>query len=745
VTTFSVQHKVEVQFVPGGSFIDISTRSRGFEIVHPRGTVETPVEATTATVLLDNTPATAAELTAWGAPAGSVGYAPFTPDNLAGAFSGQVERDRMVRLSYSWNGGANSSVRFFGWSDKWVPDMSVDVADATCTLTASCVMSRHARRDLISDYGEQITALTDSDYWPYDDDPDATYLRGLSLDRTDIPAAQVIPSSAGTGSQSLGQADAGILVDGIASFARGDGNTASPVILHKTRGGSNAVNRVSLWVKLDADIVGSADDIVAAYDKFGNVIWRFLAVIVSGKVVWKLIDSNGVSRTEFGTNYPRDDSWHWISLVLYDDAGTPASQLAIRDKSIPDRFVAGYFPGWPRAPYAGIEYIVVGGNMNPRAVGKQGNTINGSVSGLWVRYNSLAGGVSYSHYSAAGVDFTGFNRAADLVTYGATADTLVGGGVGVSVQDLTPVQLTGANENLLDAWREHVRTIQGRMFTRPDGRRHVVLPLNMNPIAVSLTLDAEADLDIPTGGWSGERTERPTRQTVTSPVGSVTLIDQDTETATQLRLSGSDLASSAGDPAVARGLAYRQMVSGESRLTSFGFDVTLMPTDQRAAVFALLPYQRIRIQNLPVANLGVSYKDVYASGWVEEYVVEDQAVLFVFDTDPADAPPEGVFDDATYGRFAIGDSAATVTGGTCVATTATGTLIVTSTSPLSTAAGDYPCDLDWNGERVTVTAPGGAVSPQTFPVTARGVAPTVARVHAAGEPVEVQYAMRFGA
>jgi hypothetical protein len=34
-------------------------------------------------------------------------------------------------------------------------------------------------------------------------------------------------------------------------------------------------------------------------------------------------------------------------------------------------------------------------------------------------------------------------------------------------------------------------------------------------------------------------------------------------------------------------------------------------------------------------------------------------------------------------------------------------------------------------------APASATSPQTLTITARGVAPSVARVHAAGEPVDV--------
>jgi hypothetical protein len=52
-------------------------------------------------------------------------------------------------------------------------------------------------------------------------------------------------------------------------------------------------------------------------------------------------------------------------------------------------------------------------------------------------------------------------------------------------------------------------------------------------------------------------------------------------------------------------------------------------------------------------------------------------------------------------------------------------------SALSTAV---PFDLDLNGERVTVTAVTGT-GPWTLTVV-RGVAPTVARAHAAGEPVE---------
>ena len=55
----------------------------------------------------------------------------------------------------------------------------------------------------------------------------------------------------------------------------------------------------------------------------------------------------------------------------------------------------------------------------------------------------------------------------------------------------------------------------------------------------------------------------------------------------------------------------------------------------------------------------------------------------------------------------------------------------------------WPSDLDWNGEIITCSAPGGSTSPQTLTVTARGVDASVARSHSAGEVIDVAYAATF--
>lgn len=153
---------------------------------------------------------------------------------------------------------------------------------------------------------------------------------------------------------------------------------------------------------------------------------------------------------------------------------------------------------------------------------------------------------------------------------------------------------------------------------------------------------------------------------------------------------------------------------------------------------------RVRYNTVPTQHFGVSYMDGYVEGWKEEIAVDGYVVTF--DLSAADAPPEAKWTDSTYGRFCWGDGVATVTGGTAVGSTGNGTLIITTSSgpTLSTSAGDYPLQLDWNGECVTITsAPASSTSPQTVTITARGQNGTVARSHSTGEAVDIWLGARF--
>lgn len=732
---------LEVEFVPGsGVWVDLSARVRRVEIPRPRPTATDPAQPTTLTATLDNVPDPV------------TGISPLTPDSPLADHYPNLERDRRVRFTATWD--ASTSVRFLSWADKWESGMEEGPEDATVTLTASCILSRYARRRLLSDYAEKVLELAASagpnDYWPYDEGtkghPDAATLRGYGSDgpgvEVDVPAAEVVqpfkPDGL-TGSLELGSADGGILVDGIATFSRGDSSAPSPVILHRLRDGEQ-VGRVSAWIKLDQDPALANDDAMAGYNIDGDLLWRLIVVLSGGLVVWRVVDAAGTMHSEWSTGHARDESWTWVSVLFAESGGLPTSAIAVRDRVIPDRVVAGNSGTWPADPRT-TRWLVVGGRMPPKTKGKQVNTLMGSVSSVWVQYAELAGSVS--EYSAAGVQFTGLQRtSAMLEDYGETLDTIVGGGVGEADADDTPVMLTGqAGSTLLEAWAEHARTVGGHVFTRPDGRREWRPPSETRPLTVALTLDAENDLHLPAGAWQGERDEAPTRVTASSPAGSITYIDVAAEAATGLRTEGSTLDTAAGTIDVALQAAAWETVQRGTRLASIGIDLTLTATDQIAATMALLPGERIRVTGLPSGTLGYTYRDVYASGWTEVY--EPDAVTFTWDTDPADDPSEARFDDAEFGRFAMGDGAATITGGTCVGTTGTGTVVITTTSPLTTDAGEYPMDLDWLGERITISGVGGGSSPQTATVTARGVAPTVARVHVTGQAVDVWHAARF--
>jgi hypothetical protein len=742
-----VTAKVEIEFVPGtGVYADVSSRCTSIEITRPRYTQDQGATPTTLSVPMLNHPATAAEVAAWGTTSGA-GYCPFVPDSPGAAFYPQVTRDLLVRVTALWAGGASTSVRFWGWVDVWTPDAGASPPEtAVVTMTASCIMSRFARRNLMSWYGTRLleqTATQPSDYWPYNESSDAVVLKGYSVDNG-AKDALVVPAINGTGSMTLTDPDGTILVDGSASFERGDAQSPSPVILHPVRSGlGNEIRRVSAWIRLTDDPAGVSDDVLGLYRADGSIVWRLTVGSTAGAMVWTIQDSSFAVMSSWNSGYARDDSWHWISVLVQPDGGGTGNyttNIAVRDKAVPDRVVAGGYTGFANDPRFG-DYLVVGGRMAPNRKGKQVNTLQGDVSSLHIYYGGV--GSSYSDTSAAGNTWPATTQAGRLISTAAPYEAVLGGGLGSATVGSAPVALTNARTTLLDGFNELVLTVGGMFITRPDGRREFKGPTVVRPTAVTLTLDAEQDLSAPDGGWVGVKDERPTRVTVESPVGNALVINAPAEAALGQQLEGSVPMTAAGSVDVAASVGQLAIYSNGARISSFGLDASVTSTDKLTAIMALMPGDRMRITTLPAAYLGVTYVDVFASGWVETYGAADQSCTFVFDSDPAD-PSEGVFDDAEFGRFASVGS--TVTGGTAVGTTGAGTIVVTGTDPFSTDPADYPTSLDWNGERITVTsAPATTTSPQTMTITARGVAPSVARVHAAGETVDTYHAARFGA
>jgi hypothetical protein len=280
-------------------------------------------------------------------------------------------------------------------------------------------------------------------------------------------------------------------------------------------------------------------------------------------------------------------------------------------------------------------------------------------------------------------------------------------------------------------------------WVKPDGMVEFRAPDVMRSQTVDLTVDVEADASGPPTLAAANDTI-PTRVTVSSPAGS-TLVVSDREAGQVI-----------DDPMVTCALTTAQArLAGQLRLArslktlriaSVTVNLATAQNDLWAAAYALWPGARVRVSGLPSDVLGWSYQDYELLGWRKRLQLateggEDVEGQFLeLDLEPA--WDQGVFDTS---RWAAADGAMTAPAGT-ITGTSTGTLVVTTTSgpTLSTAAGDYPCDFNWNGERITVTsAPASAVSPQTLTVTARGVAPSVARTHGSGEPFNVWNAARW--
>jgi hypothetical protein len=739
VSGVNIGGTLEIEFVPGsGTWTDVTSYlETPLTITHPRADYVTREAApTTLTFTLSNRPT-------------GTGFSPFTPDSPASAFYPNIQRDRRIRFTASW--ASSTSVRFNGWIDTWTPNAGDGgLADPTVDVSASCILSRYARRTLMSPYTEAVrsgfqpTAYTD-DIWPFDEPTDAIRVSGWTSDGAfDLRGAgKVIQPTTGSGSMALGVPDSTIIADGAATFTRGDTGSASPVMeLPLPRG--LPVARISAWVNFSQDPAGLTDDILGGWLANGTQVWRLYITIeaVTNNVVINVGDGNGVAYSFFNLGYPRDESWHWISILFITDGSTTA--IVIRDKSIPDQAVAGGGTGWPFDPRYS-DYLVVGGRMKHATPGKQTNTFQGSVSSLHVRYNDY--GVSLSDRSATNVLWQAQDHVNHLTWYTRTYDQIIGGAVGGYIDgtgtstgldlDPTVVMYQNITPDALTAFNEIAATTGGRVSTLPNGRRSYTPLATSWPTAVSLTLDAAADLQISLG-FGGTKDERPTRSTATGPAGTYTYIDTETEATTGQRLDGPSVDSRAGTLGQLQVIASRASSSTKARY-SVGVDLPVMAADQTATIMGLAPGARIRVANLPSQIYGVTFMDVYASGWVEVYVPQDYSATFVYDTDPADDPPRALFDTAEYDRFGL-DAASVVSGGTCVGNTGTGTVVVTTTTPFPTS-GIFSLDLDWNGERITVSGVGGGTSPQTCTVTARGVAPTVARAHAAGETVDVYHSM----
>lgn len=681
--------KIEIEFT-AGVWTDVTTDVRMAPgIPMPRGRADEfgTVQAGTCTITLENIPDP------------TTGIAKYTPDNPLSAYYPNIVEGKRLRVTLTHS--AINYVRFLGYVTAWTPTFPGELNFASVTVSAVDMLGEYANQTLRSDYLESIAGDNPTlgfDAFMFGDPSGSKTARNYG-------AGNVATVFAPHGTAATFESDASLNLEGVmvtsGIAAATPAATKGPVLVGST--GSLFPVAIQFWVKTTA-ANASGGFYVLMQGAFDPAQW-----IVS--LAGTDMHSDFFGSVVIGTASLNDGLWHKLAVLFFG--------------GVWNCYEDGVFLG--TAPLSGS-----------------------ASAGAW-QFGGLVSGITTADClpaaSFAGLAF-GYDSAIDQ--YEQPSDTLQAQARFTELASRSPLTgsttVTGsANPDVLrtntvgvtlaSALQELATTTGGFIWCDPTGTPTYLTSDASRSKTVAATITLESDDDA-TGGfvWKRAVDSIPAGVTASSPLGSVF--------AGSINGRQTSVTTCAASLAAALSAATALLtVSAKLRIATLTVDLSTAQTDLYAALMALKLGGRLRIGNLPSGAFGYTYRDVYVQGWTE--TLTDTAYTFDFDCTPADDPPFALFDDGTYGRFA--SAGATITGGTCVGNTGTGTVIVTTSSgpTWTTTGGSYPMDLDWNGERITVNAPGGSSSPQTFTVTARGKAPTVARVHATGEEVNVAYAAAF--
>ena len=737
---FPASSTVEIEFT-SGTWTDVTTYvdwNQGVEIKQGRASEFDDVSPGEITFTLYNLPDT------------TTGISPFTPDSPISPYYPNITKGKRVRFKVTKS--ATTYQRFIGWIQAWSVSLPDSVAEATVSVTAVDRLGIQNTRPMNALWAENWKTVSTNvgaswDVWPFDEQTNASSFRNLNP--SGQPAQIIYPSSRG-GKLDVSSSPNGLFADGVIGVQKDTtASRSAPYVWVKPSGWDTSTHRQFMFSFRSTE--KSNDQIVAALYATSTPRTYTTAQIVlaaNGQLQWWVSGSlsparpgvdvdmavGGYSPSDSGLRY-NDGKWHTIFML--DDTDT-AQWVCFIDGGYqtPGTTGATVFLIVGSDPYTGsgdattrTRAISLGG-AEKNAYGFNGD-IGMVATNTDNAYVSTQGG-----YEKWGVP--GTNLVQDTIQRVLRAD------LGATASAGTDYTLTGSNDRLIsmgptggsnvgDIMSTLARTVGGTYWINPTtGLPTFILSDANRPTSVTATVDLSADDDISQGQqWTQNVVGKPTRVEITSPMTTLVAIDSTAETL-GIPTNQQSVDTWSADVTSASDAAWARLrIASSLRLSQLSVDLVTAQNDLYAAFLgSSLPGMRIRVTSIPTGFIGVSQVDAYVQGWTEKY--SSTGVVWSFDTTPADAPGEAVFDTS---RFSWGDGVCTVSA--CTASATSLTLTWTGTAALSTTAGDYPLDLNVNGERVTVTtAPSGSTSPQTVTVT-RGVSPTVARAHVAGETVDV--------
>ena len=627
---------------------------------------------------------------------------------------------------YEWTGTAHASTsrtytntRFLGRIVSWDPSFAGDgQSDSIVNVTAVDLLGDLATSRMRS--GLWYEQRADSPLRQYAlDDPSSNL---GAADSTGAGGVLTRRQSGTGGSCDFAASSQGVDDGAVVSFAQGD-TTSDFVYLSTSQRSSTIIASVSLRMKPAAD--GAKRGAVRFYYEgpgFTTPSSTFIKQLTigvneAGRLFVDYVDSEStVTTNATGTSVLPQDLWTQVVVTL-----SGASYYCYVNGTLEVTGSRGISPSMPLGLLqVSTPYTAFGTSMGPWV---------GSVGDVAVYTSVLSGGRIAAHALAG--------SSASTETVGARVTRVCGylgiaaSGSGGKMLGSQPFGGRFALDVLQEAVRGDSRVLHADTYNtvtyRPDAR----------PWAASVTLDAEGDLD-GTPTWSRSGQGRYAIQRANSPTGGLALaLDSGAPVSGS---EGSTIETALAYADDVRQVAERAVAEARDdrlRISRVVVDVVTAQNITPSDLLSRVPGDRVRVSGLPGSVLGWTYQDGHLLGMTERASIS--AYVVEMDLGAADAPPEARF-DSDSGRWGV-DGTATVGALTSSGTTV---VITSSGTPFTMAAGSYPLDVDINGERVTLTsAPGTSTSPQTFTGVTRGVAPSVARAHSAGEAVDVWRSARF--
>ena len=713
--TLPTSQKVEIEW-DGVSFTDVSdyvdNQRSGPEARFGRMSPTGDVESATFTCVLDNRDGR------------------FTPGNPAGAYWPNVKTGPRIRWKVT-GGDAVERTEFVGYIQGFEPDF-VDggVSGAVVTVTASDRLAITNR--VMDDPGVErarFDAVDNSkvfDAWVFTDRPGATSLVNVGNSASKQPGLVVYPNKNGDGTDldggtaTLTTPDQGLLASG--SMSLEPISEVGPVL--ELPVSCPTVGSVQFWFRT-TEIPLAAMTLAQGFDSTGEMLWK-VYLSPSGSQV-NLARTDGAGTTTdvwaYGVN---DGYWRHVWFDVFSATDSECWSATLTDAASNTYHSVGGGGSGTAVDMDTTKTIIIGGAMVPvsgRGMQRQCPTVE--IAQVVVTENEISGGVaSYASPIRYRLSSVWLPRFSEWIFADAAAVTINGSA------DPSVALPNVAGSSGTQVLQEVARTVGGVSWIKPDGTVEFREPDSLRPGTPDLTIDAEADAE---GAFTlvTSVSTRPTRVSVASPVGDVQVVSA-TEGTTVVEESIDTCAATVNQARNAGELLLQG--TDELRITGITLNLATAQTSLWTDVYDLYPQARVRVSGLPSAVLGVSYADYWVSGWTKRAAATVDGSEDGFWVE-LDLEPAWTIAEVATARTAAATGAMTATAGS-ISGTSTGTLVVTTGSgpALSNDAGDYPCDFNWNGERVTVTsAPASASSPQTLTVTARGVAPSVARTHGAGE------------